>query len=165
MPPASGKRGRSQNPPGLTRTASLGFASVRKRWGFAPVWLLAAALLLAQVLGLMHGVVHGPQAHLHSHVHHDLAFAHASHDHDDRDHSAIAQDERGGGWLESLFSSHEGDSDCRLFDQASHGQAAPTFPMLSLPPVLSSVAFDISRGEALARWAALFDARGPPSSR
>jgi hypothetical protein len=127
------------------------------------VWLLVAALLLAQLLGLMHGVVHGPQAHLHSHMHHELASAHASHD--DHDHSAIAQDEHGSGWLESLFSSHGDDSDCRLFDQASHGQAAPTFPMLSLPLVLCNVAFDISRGEALARWAALFDARGPPFSR
>jgi hypothetical protein len=37
--------------------------------------------------------------------------------------------------------------------------------MVTLPLVLSSVAFDISRGEALARWAALFDARGPPLTR
>jgi hypothetical protein len=125
-------------------------------------WLLVAALLLAQLLGLMHGVVHGPQAHVHSqsHVHHD------GHQHQ-QEHSALAHAEEEGdaGWLASLFSSHEGDSDCRLFDQASHGQAAPAFPMLSLPLVLSSVAFDISRGEALARWAALFDARGPPSTR
>ncbi len=133
--------------------------------GLAWVWLLAAAMLLAQLLGLMHGVVHGPQAHLHAHVHSELGSAHASHDHDDHDHSAITQDEHGSNWLESLFSSHGDDSDCRLFDQASHGQAAPTFPLLSLPLALSSVAFDISRGEALARWAALFDARGPPSSR
>jgi hypothetical protein len=34
-----------------------------------------------------------------------------------------------------------------------------------LPVVLSTAIFDISRGEALARWAALFDARGPPSTR
>ena len=129
------------------------------------VWLLAAALLLAQLLGLMHGVVHVPQAYLDSPVHHELASAHASHGHGDHDHSATVQDEHGSSWLEFLFSSHGDDSDCRLFDQASLGQAAPVLPMLSLPLVLSSVAFDISRGEALARWAALFDARGPPSSR
>jgi hypothetical protein len=132
-----------------------------KRRGFARIWLLAVALLLAQLLGLMHGVVHGPQAHLHSHVHHELASAQTLHDHDD---PTIAQDEHGGGWLASLFSSHGNDSDCRLFDQASQGHAAPVLPMLSLPLVLCSVAFDISRGEALARWAALFDARGPPLS-
>lgn len=128
--------------------------------GLALVWLLAGALLLAQLLGLMHGVVHGPQAHLHSH--HESAFAHTSHDHD---HADTAQDEHEGNWLASLFSSHGGDSDCRLFDQASQGHAAPVLPMLSLPLVLCTVAFDISRGEALARWAALFDARGPPSTR
>jgi ABC-type nickel/cobalt efflux system permease component RcnA len=133
-----------------------------KRRGFALVWLLATALLLAQLLGLMHGVVHGPQAHLHLR---DAAHLAQVHHDDDHDHSAIAQDEQEGGWLASLFSSHGGDSDCRLFDQAAHGHAAPVLPMLSLPLVLCTVAFDISRGEALARWAALFDARGPPLTR
>lgn len=141
MPPASSERR------GLSHARAL-------------VWLLAASLLLAQLLGLMHGVVHGPQAHLHSH-------SHVHHDGHHPEHAALAhaEEEGDGGWLAALFSSHDGDSDCRLFDQASHGQAAPTLPMLSLPLVLSTVAFDISRGEALARWAALFDARGPPSIR
>ncbi|WP_411878128.1 hypothetical protein [Polaromonas sp. YR568] len=128
----------------------------------ALLWLLAASLLLAQLLGLMHGVVHGPQAHMHSH-------SHAHHGGHHQEHAALAHageaGEGEGSWLAALFSSHDGDSDCRLFDQASHGQAAPTLPMLSLPLVLCTVAFDISRGEALARWAALFDARGPPSTR
>ena len=140
-------------------------SSERQGFGRAGlVWLLVAALLLAQVLGLMHGVVHGPQAHIHSHAHSHVH--HDGHQHQ-QEHFALAhaEEEGEGGWLASLFSSHDGDSDCRLFDQARHGQAAPTFPLLSLPLVLSSVAFDISRGEALARWAALFDARGPPSTR
>ena len=143
MPPASSERR------GVNRAGAM-------------VWLLAAALLLAQLLGLMHGVVHGPQAHIHSH-------SHAHHDGHHQEHAALAHAEEagegGGSWLVALFSLHDGDSDCRLFDQASHGQAAPTLPMLSLPLVLCTVAFDISRGEALARWAALFDARGPPSTR
>jgi len=142
MPPASNKRRDSSSAGAL-------------------VWLLAASLLFAQLLGLMHGVVHGPQAHIHSH-----SYVHQDGHH--QEHAALAHVEEegeGGGWLASLFSSHDGDSDCRLFDQASHGQAAPTLPMLSLPLVLSSLAFDISRGEALARWAALFDARGPPFPR
>jgi len=141
MPPASSER------QGLSHARAL-------------VWLLAASLLLAQLLGLMHGVVHGPQAHIHSHSH-----MHRDGHHQERSALAHAEEEGEGGWLAALFSSHDGDSDCRLFDQASHGQAAPTLPMLSLPLVLSTVAFDISRGEALARWAALFDARGPPSTR
>lgn len=128
----------------------------------ALLWLLAAALLFAQLLGLMHGVVHGPQAHIHSHSH---AHAHQGGSHQEHVALAHAEDEGPDNWLASLFSSHDGASDCRLFDQASHGQAAPTLPMLSLPLVLCTVAFDISRGEALARWAALFDARGPPSTR
>jgi hypothetical protein len=134
----------------------------RRSSGFAGalVWLLVASLLLAQLLGLMHGVVHGPQAHLHAHVH-----AHQDSHHPEHAALAHAEEQDEGGWLASLFASHDGDSDCRLFDQASHGQAAPTLPMLNLPLVLSSLAFDISRGEALARWAALFDARGPPPTR
>lgn len=147
MPPASSERR------GLSRAGAL-------------IWLLASALLLAQLLGLMHGVVHSPQAHIHPHSHpHSNSNVHRDGHH--QEHAALAHaEEKGeGGWLASLFSSHDGDPDCRLFDQASHGQAAPTLPLLSLPLVLSSVAFDISRGEALARWAALFDARGPPSTR
>jgi hypothetical protein len=142
MPPASSERR------GASSAAAL-------------LWLLSAALLFAQLLGLMHGVVHGPQADIHSHSHVHQGGRH-------QEHSALAhaEDERAAeGWLASLFSSHDGDSDCRLFDQASHGQAAPLFPLLSLPLVLCTAAFDISRGEALARWAALFDARGPPSTR
>ena len=131
-----------------------------KRGAFALVWLLAAALLLAQLLGLMHGVVHGPQAHLHG----KAAVAHLAQLHHDHDHLSTANDAHGG-WLASLFSSHGDDSDCRLFDQASQGHAAPVLPMLSLPLVLCTVAFVLSRGEALARWAALFDARGPPLTR
>ena len=119
--------------------------------------MLAGTLLLAQTLGLMHGVVHGvmhgPQAQGHSRGHH-------AHDHPD-----AAQAEHGAGWLASLFSSHEGDSDCRLFDQASHGSAAPCIASPSLPVAPSASVLDLSRSEALARWAALFDARGPPLTR
>ena len=143
MPPASSKK-----------------SNARFKTAGALPWLLAAALLLAQLLGLMHGVVHGPQAHTHSHSH-----AHHGSHHSGHSELADAEAHGDGGWVASLFASHDGDPDCRLFDQASHGHAAPTFPFLSLPLVISSVAFDISRGEALARWAALFDARGPPSTR
>ena len=120
-------------------------------------WLLACTLLLAQTLGLMHGVVHVPSAHVHSSGH--------EHHHDHADVVDAADADHGTGWLASLFSSHDGDSDCRLFDQASHGSAAPAMAALCLPMVLSSFVFDLSRSEALARWAALFDARGPPLTR
>jgi hypothetical protein len=108
---------------------------------------LVCMLLLAQALGLMHGVAHG-----HSRGH-SLA--------------QVFDPAAGNGapWLAPLFSSHDGDPDCRLFDQASHGSAAPAIVSLRLSVVLPSLVFDISRCEALARWAALFDARGPPLTR
>lgn len=121
----------------------------RKPVNWAAVWILVGMLLLAQTLGLMHGVVHGHQNH------HPIQTQAADHG-----HAAVAG--QGASWLASLFSSHGSDTDCRLFDQASHGSAAPGIFSLSLPMVLASLVFDITRSQAIARWAALFDARGPP---
>ncbi|MDO9401783.1 MAG: hypothetical protein Q7T46_10120 [Polaromonas sp.] len=109
---------------------------------------LALVLLLAPMLGLMHGLVHGAgddrqAAHTH------LADGHA-HEH---------------GWLDDLFSAHGDASDCRVFDQLSHGDVLPALPLLALPMVLSSFVFHFSEGEVLARRAALFEARGPPLVR
>lgn len=123
-------------------------------------WLVVFALLLAQTLGLMHGVVHGgvhaPRMSLTLHA--GGQESQHLHDHDpDAGQNA--------GWLASLFASHEGEPDCRLFDQASHGSAVPVVALLNLPTVLPSLAVAIFQGEALARWAALFDARGPPLTR
>ena len=121
------------------------------------VWLLmgclAGALLLAQTLGLLHGVVHedGREHHV------QALSADQNHNHGHGDQGAHS-----GGWLASLFSSHDGGADCRLFDQASHGSAAPASALSSLPALPPSVAVAIFQGDALARWAALFDARGPP---
>ncbi|MDB5965995.1 MAG: hypothetical protein JWQ72_2495 [Polaromonas sp.] len=123
------------------------------------VWL-ALALLLAQTLGMMHGVVHSPQA-----VAGDRAQAASQ-------LAQVAQVQQtatlnanagaAGHWIGALFSSHHGDNDCRLYDQASHGSAALHVVALPLPVVLPPFAVAIFQGEALARWAALFDARGPP---
>ncbi len=41
----------------------------------------------------------------------------------------------------------------------------PAVALLSLPMALPSLLVAIFQGEALARWAALFDARGPPLTR
>ena len=115
--------------------------------------LLACAMLMAQTLGFMHGVVHspinGPYTAAGNNVQVTLQ-------------SASQAGELSGNWVDALFSSHHGDNDCRLFDQASHGSAAPQVAALALPVVLPSFAVAIFQGEALARWAALFDARGPP---
>ena len=141
----------------LPRTSARSLAGVM-------AWVLACTLLLAQTLGLMHGVVHVPQAHVHSSGHHHDHDHEHEHEHE-HDHADAADADHGTGWLASLFSLHDGDSDCRLFDQASHGSTVPALVAVVLPMVLSSFVFDISRGEALARWAALFDARGPPLTR
>jgi hypothetical protein len=64
-------------------------------------------------------------------------------------------------WTARLFGHHDGESACHLFDgQASAGAPAPTS---SLPAVVPSFFYLVfAQGEVLARWAALFDARGPP---
>lgn len=117
-------------------------------------WLMAltlACVLLAQALGLMHGVVHGLKAPAAGHPAAGLP-------------AATATVRPAAHWLGDIFASHQGDNDCRIYDQASHGNAAPPVAALALPVVLPSLAVTIFQGEALARWAALFDARGPPLS-
>lgn len=117
--------------------------------------LLALALLAVQWLGLVHRVVHGPASAgqrlaLHVAHHEGSHWAPAGHDHD---HEC--------GTLASLFDDHD-DTDCRLIDAA--GQHAAPAPHLPTVPVLSPACgpHRLAHGEAAARWAALFDARGPP---
>ncbi|MDW5442864.1 hypothetical protein R6254_10055 [Polaromonas sp. SM01] len=117
----------------------------RAAWGY-----LALVLLLAPMLGLMHGLVHGvggayPTAQVQLVEADGQAYHH--------------------GWLDDLFSAHSNASDCRVFDQLSHSDGVPALPLLALPMVLSSFVFHFLEGEVLARWAALFEARGPPLAR
>jgi len=106
---------------------------------------LALALVLAQTLGLMHRVTHFAPAGLPAAVHHTEPGAHT-------------------GWVASLFAGHGSDTDCRLYDPLNH-EGAPSVPALVLPLALSSFFLAIAQGDHVARWAALFDARGPPVSR
>jgi hypothetical protein len=110
----------------------------RRGW----LWCVVFALLAAQMLGLVHRVVHGPKA-VGGHV------------------VQVAHDVK----LDSLFSSHGDASDCRLYDQLGNGPAMPSLPALLPPVVPPSVLLQFFEGEVLARWAALFEARGPPSVR
>ena len=121
----------------------------RAGWGF-----LALALLLAPLLGLMHGVVHGGAASVHA------AAAHVHHAEDHAHEHAGAQ-----GWLAELFSAHADEADCRVYDQLCHSDALSAPPAVVLPVVLSSFVFRLIEGEVLARRAALFEARGPPLTR
>ena len=115
--------------------------------------LLAAVLVMTQTLGVVHIITHGPSgSSLHSHD--------DRHDHD-HDHAEVDEHDTSH-FLASLFSTHQDLSDCRLYDQASHGGALVPATPSALPVVLPPLTVAIFQGEALARWAALFDARGPP---
>ena len=115
--------------------------------------LLAAVLVLTQTLGLVHAITHGSSGS-------SLHLQDDGHDHD-HDH-AKAEAPAASHFLASLFSSHQDVSDCRLFDQASHDGGLVTAIQSTLPVVPPPFTVAIFQGEALARWAALFDARGPP---
>lgn len=104
---------------------------------------LAFALWIAGTLGVMHRSLHVP----------GLAQATAAGAHKHAPHG-----------LGSLFGEHT-DAECRLYDQLGDGSATPSVPLVVLPMLLPAATFAWLQGEAIARWVALFDARGPPSSR
>ena len=115
--------------------------------------LLVAVLVLAQTLGVIHLVTHAPSG----------SSIHSQHDGVDHTHGhADIEVHSSSHFLASLFSSHQDLSDCRLYDQASHDGGLAAAIQLLLPVVLPPLTVAIFQGEALARWAALFDARGPP---
>ena len=130
------------------------FASLRFNLIF--VWLVSALFVLTQAFAAMHGVIHA-DGHLpaqpNGHAHH---FEQA--DCEGHSHPSVAQ----GHSVTDLFSLHQHASDCRLFDQASHDGSLPTLAACLLPMVPPSFSVALFQGKALARWAALFDARGPP---
>jgi hypothetical protein len=105
---------------------------------------LALALVLAQTLGLLHGVVHSPLAE-------SAASAHA-----------VDSSTKPDTWVERLFAGHSDESDCRVYDQLRHADAAPTLAAVALSLVLTPFVFSLLSGLAVARWHALFQARGPP---
>ncbi|MBI5277828.1 MAG: hypothetical protein HY854_15365 [Burkholderiales bacterium] len=107
----------------------------RIRW-FA--FALIAALVLAQALGAMHRIAH---------------FGHAP---------SHAQEAAGSGhWVAALFDAH-GEKECPLLDGVAHDLiTAATTTSADLP---KARLLAHSEGEALARFAALFNARGPPVS-
>jgi hypothetical protein len=111
------------------------------------LWLIACALIAAQALGFMHRIAHLP------------------HQQPDHHHArAAASGHEAASWLQQLFEAHADDSTCRLFDPLNH-EGGPTVPAVAQPVLLASFFLDILQGEFLARWAALYDARGPPLLR
>lgn len=63
-----------------------------------------------------------------------------------------------------LFSSHADTSDCRLFDVLGQPGYAPA-PLLPLTALVPAGYLLATHADFVARWVALFDARGPPTSR
>lgn len=123
------------------------------------VWLVLA-LCFSGTLGQLHRVVHAPgltawqataQAGGASWAH-DPARAHAPGD---------AAHSHSRGWLDSLFGVHT-EAECRLYDQLSGDPALPGVPLVVLPLQLPMAQLRTRAGDFIARWVALFDARGPP---
>lgn len=131
------------------------------RWTLFPACLLAFVLLLSQTLGLLHGIVHAPS----------IVTGHAvygAHEVTHEPHATALAGPDAGGFLTRLFSGHSTDEavpDCRLYDQSSHFDGMAGLPVLALPLVLAPFVFSVLTGLAVARWHALFQARGPPSVR
>jgi hypothetical protein len=117
-------------------------------------YCLALALLMVPLMGLMHGIVHDVSHGLPAAVVKASAQRHA--------HGHL--DERKG-WSDALFSSHQAAADCLVFDQLCHADAPHFLPSPALPMTLSSLVLVTLAGDFIARWAALYQARGPPSAR
>ena len=118
-------------------------------------WWLAFVLLCvwgAQTLGVVHGFAH---AGAHPAPAEARAQAHAT-------ARGLAHT---AGKLEPLFAQHEDTEDCRLFDalgqQPGAAMAGPVHPA-AVPPCMQRLRR--LEGAVVARWATLFDARGPPLS-
>ena len=132
---------------------------------------LALALLLVPMLGWMHGIVHGHGQTLHTPaaaalVDLDTAqSASAAPDAGDHEHDHEHHGEAPAAWLEALFSSHSQAEDCLVFDQMCQAQATGFVPLLALTAGPPSAFLVSLAGDFIARWAALFQARGPPSLR
>lgn len=98
---------------------------------------VAMAVLLAQSLGLVHRISHGPGWH-----------------------AATAAPAQG---LDALFASHGDEGGCVLYDQLTHGDAAWSPPMQTLPALPPAAVPTPHRSWHIAAQARGFLARGPPA--
>lgn len=137
--------------PCVLRTARLALASALRLihakgiWPWA--WLLAS-VLLAQSLGQVHGVLHAGTPHG------DIAaqdLANGNH------HAPEALSFPG-----RLFGGHANPTDCRLYDQISHGDCMPTAALLPAPGLPGPTPATLPAESAPARPTSSPQARGPP---
>jgi hypothetical protein len=125
---------------------------------------LALALFMVPLLGLMHGIVHGFSHGLQSAVV-SLNTQHRAQT------SAVGGEPVHGvtgnvsGWSKNLFAGHGKAADCLVFDQLCHAQALHSQLAQTLPIMFPNIVLLTLAGDFIARWAALFQARGPPSAR
>lgn len=133
---------------------------LQRPWALIPLGVLALVLLLSQTLGLLHGIVHAPSM---------ATGPTAQVAHVPNAAEVVAEPAPGADpYFSRLFRGHsnqDGDPACCLYDQSSHFDALPGVPVLALPLVLPPFVFSVLLGLAVARWHALFQARGPPSVR
>ena len=133
---------------------------MRSRLSRAIVFTLLLAVWMASTLGLVHATLHVPgdrtwavEAQRPAPAASHMQGVHESHGPVQRH-----------GWVRALFGDRT-DAECRLYDQLSHGASVPGVPLVVLPMALPSATFAYLEGEFVARWIALFDARGPPVTR
>lgn len=117
------------------------------------MWLVLA-LCFAGTMGQMHRALHAPGLHAGS-ASQNLA--------SQQDFKVQAQATHSHGWFDQLFGAHrEGDAECRLYDQLSGDPALLAVALVLAPLQLPMAQLRLQAGEFIARWVALFDARGPP---
>ena len=117
---------------------------------------LALALLLVPLLGLMHGIAHGLSHGLSA----TAVSANAQHHAQTRTDGVDAPR-----WSKKLFAGHDKAADCLVFDQLCHADALHFLPLQVLPTPLPNIVLVTLAGDFIARWAALYQARGPPLAR
>jgi hypothetical protein len=110
------------------------------------VLLLLPALVLAQWLGLVHGVSHARLAT-------PAALT-----------AAAAMPSASASFVDALFAGHEAVA-CRVLDQLGHGGAAPCAPAQLAPLVFPALTPPVVTGRLLAALATGFQARAPPVLR
>jgi len=115
------------------------------------VVLLLALFVLAQTLGLVHRGLHGDAGNPPS----APAGMHA--------HAVTSETEQSPGWIDGLFGDHADPSGCLLFDVIAQPGCAPAYALIQ-PVLLPNAFLAATRAAFVARWSALFDARGPPHS-
>jgi hypothetical protein len=114
-------------------------------------WLVALlfALVCVQGLGFVHRIVHAPGA------------AWTSVQPDARSVGNAGR----GSWVVALFSAHDDESGCRLYDGVGQQVFALPAAVVVCAILPASERLRLLAGEFVARRAALFEARGPPLSR